>query len=481
MAFSTLCTASPRIFSSTDSFVYLSTHYNAGTATSTVADPSPSSDGQTDNDDPPASVVLTLSEVKTLTTSPLLPTGTMHSWDMQVLPPIIPTPSFTASTSVAALSLAVTATGASIPSVQLVTVPAHVDDTSAPASALDPYGYLSTSSKSSHSKLPIALSVTFISIALIASIGFLLHRRCGGAGARRRNGDNSDDPNPRYSCRTQQWASLQSGNTSAGAAGGVQQSRDADGDNDDRSSSYSDSVIGNSDQTDADLHRSRSHQAQSNTAEIVISEVPEEPRQSHPAVGPERSNVDHKMTAPVDRFGFLNVAISTQGHGDSGKSFSSVVFSSMQRSVRSVSTTGKRFSSVFASKPENMPMHGDSASAVSVSVQTSNALAMSTMGFTTNYSDAHHTDTLQRESDTVRPASDVLKCTPNPEEEEPGTCGHEATSPKANTENRQNRSGSEPAQHGTPSKSPEVRTPTLRSAVSLRDIFSPTPTQDSSA
>ncbi|CAD6922929.1 unnamed protein product [Tilletia laevis] len=437
MAFSTLCTASPRIFSSTDSFVYLSTHYNAGTATSTVADPSPSSDGQTDNDDPPASVVLTLSEVKTLTTSPLLPTGTMHSWDMQVLPPIIPTPSFTASTSVAALSLAVTATGASIPSVQLVTVPAHVDDTSAPASALDPYGYLSTSSKSSHSKLPIAL--------------------------------------------TQQWASLQSGNTSAGAAGGVQQSRDADGDNDDRSSSYSDSVIGNSDQTDADLHRSRSHQAQSNTAEIVISEVPEEPRQSHPAVGPERSNVDHKMTAPVDRFGFLNVAISTQGHGDSGKSFSSVVFSSMQRSVRSVSTTGKRFSSVFASKPENMPMHGDSASAVSVSVQTSNALAMSTMGFTTNYSDAHHTDTLQRESDTVRPASDVLKCTPNPEEEEPGTCGHEATSPKANTENRQNRSGSEPAQHGTPSKSPEVRTPTLRSAVSLRDIFSPTPTQDSSA
>ncbi|KAK0566527.1 hypothetical protein OC844_000672 [Tilletia horrida] len=53
-----------------------------------------------------------------------------------------------------------------------------------------------------------------------------------------------------------------------------------------------------------------------------------------------------KVTAPIDRFGFLNMAISIQGHGDSGNgsgggtggpSFSSSVFSSLQNALASSS------------------------------------------------------------------------------------------------------------------------------------------------
>ncbi|CAD6893507.1 unnamed protein product [Tilletia controversa] len=442
--------------------------------------------------------MVSLSNIKTLNTSPPLPTDTIHNRDLQVLPPIIPTassmfkvgtttstPSLTASASVTAISLTVTSPGASIPSVQLDTIAVCVEDTATPAATLDPHGYPCTSSKSPDSVLPIALLVTSISIALIALIGFLLHRKCGAAGARRRNGNDGDDSNPRHPRRDQKiWASLRSGNRTAldnifrvAQRGEVRQSQDNDYDDNHRSSPHPDLASGSSGQMDSDQHRSRSHQAQSNDVEIVMSEIAEKSRQSHPAVGPEHPNVDHNMTAPVDRFGLLNVAFSTQGHSDTDPSFSSVGFSSMQLSV---STNHKRLSLIFAPKSEDASVHDDGASAVSDLVETSNAPAMSSTGFTADSSDAYHANTLQHGSRIVLPSNDVLE-EAEEEEEEARTLGHENTTATTDKEDRQHRSGSEPAQTGTSSSCPEERTPTLRSDASQRSIFGLSSTQDSSA
>ncbi|CAD6907881.1 unnamed protein product [Tilletia laevis] len=107
--------------------------------------------------------------------------------------------------------------------------------TPTPAATLDLYGHRSTSSTSSHSVLAIVLPVTFVSIALIALIAFLLHRYCGAAAARRRNGDGSDNSKSRHFRKNRD---IDSGQPKAGAAlddvfgvaqrGDVRQLRDVD-------------------------------------------------------------------------------------------------------------------------------------------------------------------------------------------------------------------------------------------------------------
>ncbi|KAE8255667.1 hypothetical protein A4X13_0g2961 [Tilletia indica] len=396
MASSAICTGSPTILYSTSAYTYLSTHYTTVRATGTVARPTATSGSQTGDDSPPASTMLTLSDVETLTGSTAVPTRTIFNCETQTVdtPTSTPftfsvqtttsAPKMTTSTLVTALSLPVTTPGNLFPSIQLVTVTAYVEvtPTPAPVAALDPDGPPSSSPNSSHSVLAISLSVTLVSVALIALFGFLFHRYCGPGAARRRDEDDDGDSKRRgrHPRRDQElWAALKAGRIRAGTAlddvfrvaqrGDTQQPQDDDYDDSHHSSPKSDSASGSS----GHQHRQNSNPRQTpntSTELCMVEEMEEEDlvqpqrlmaserpsgdsaaatalhQRAHSrgtssvlevddghrrSAEPRKSNV--KVTAPVDRFGFINVAFNTQGHGDNEKSFSSAVFSSLQDAV----------------------------------------------------------------------------------------------------------------------------------------------------